>query len=421
MPGGRQESRYNQRTLPFEIAEGAADCSNVAHTSNAELAAMFEEIADLLEIRGENPFKVRAYRRAAEALDKLTTPAAELDEAALRALPGIGEAIAAKIVERRETGALAFLDRLHDEVPETVRELIRVPGIGPKTARKLIGAGIVSRHDVQAALADGRLAATVGKAAAERIARGLVAVEPQSDRFDLLRAAAATATALEIVAGLPGVRRVEPAGSVRRSAERVGDVNLAAAADDAGAACAELAMRVPDTAPFDPFGVRFPLHGLTIAVRFAPPSAFGSLWQWWTGSAAHNDALAALARGRGLRIGPFGIAPPDRDGFPDEETLYAALGLAWIPPELREDRGEIASAATGQLPRLICITDLRGDLHVHTDWSDGAEPLEQMVAGALARGLCVSRDHGPFRRARCREWAQYRTVARPDCPGAPVQ
>ncbi|MCS6802470.1 MAG: DNA polymerase/3'-5' exonuclease PolX [Chloroflexota bacterium] len=354
--------------------------------TNAELAAMFEEIADLLEIRGENPFKVRAYRRAAEALERLRVPAASLDEEALRALPGIGEAIAAKIIERSETGRLAFLDRLHEDVPETVRELTRLPGIGPKTAGKLLAAGIVSRPALQAALADARLEQLVGKTTAERIARGLLAVEPASSRFDLLRATAAATTAIEVVSALPGVQRAEPAGSLRRFAERVGDVNLAVAADLPEAARAALLAQLPEAVPFDPLGARFPLHGLTIAVRFAPPAAFGSLWQWWTGSAAHNEALAARARHWGVRIGPFGLAPRDREGFADESALYAALGLAWIPPELREGRGELECAADGTLPRLVEVTDLQGDLHAHTDWSDGSDPLEQMAAGAAAQG-----------------------------------
>lgn len=358
----------------------------VTRPTNAELAAMFEEIADLLEIRGENPFKVRAYRRAVEALERLSVPAASLDEEGLRALPGIGDAIAAKIVERSTTGRLAFLDRLHDEVPETVREMTRIPGVGPKTAGKLLAAGIISRLDLHTALSDGRLGKLVGKAAAERIARGLLAVEPTSSRFDLLRAAAAATTAVEIVSPLPGVRRAEPAGSLRRFAERVGDVNLAVAADTPDAARAALLAQLPEAVAFEPLGARFPLHGLPVAVRFAPPAAFGSLWQWWTGSAAHNEALAALARQRGLRIGPYGLAPRDGDGFAEEHALYAALGLAWIPPELREDRGELALAANNRLPRLVEVSDLRGDLHAHTDWSDGADSLEQMVAGAAARG-----------------------------------
>lgn len=347
---------------------------------------MFEEIGDLLEIRGENPFKVRAYRRAAGALLELTGPAWAMSDAELHAIAGFGDAITQKIVERVQTGSLGFLERLHAEVPETVRELVRLPGIGPKTAGKLLSAGITSRLGVQQAVVDGRLVALVGQAAAERIGRGLVAAEPQSTRFDLSRATAAAATGIEVLNALPSVTRAEPAGSLRRAAERVGDVNLAAAALDPAAAQEALVARLPEASRFDPLGVRFPLHGLIVAVRFAPPTAFGSLWQWWTGSVAHNEALAARARDRGLRLTAFGIAPAGADGFVDEESLYGALGLAWLPPELRENRGEIALAAEGRLPRLVTVSDLKGDLHVHTDWSDGAESFERMVAGATARG-----------------------------------
>ncbi|GIW09357.1 MAG: DNA polymerase/3'-5' exonuclease PolX [Chloroflexi bacterium] len=358
----------------------------VSPPTNAELADLFEEIGDLLEIQGENPFKVRAYRRAAEVLRELPQPAAALDPAELRFIPGIGEAIAAKIVERVSTGSLAFLDRLHQQIPPSVRELVRVPGIGPKTAARLLKNGIVSRQGLEAALADGRLARLLGPTLSERIARGLLAAEPQSSRADLLRATEGAALARLRVERLPGVQRVEVAGSLRRFAERVGDVNLAASATDPQQAAAALHATVAGAERVEPEEVRFPADGLTVAVRFAPPAAFGSLWQWWTGSRAHNEALRERAGQRGLSLGRYGIAPPEAVGFATEEALYHALGLAWIPPELREARGEIERAACGQLPTLVTVEALRGDLHVHTDWSDGVASLEAMVAAAAARG-----------------------------------
>ncbi|MCS7001547.1 MAG: DNA polymerase/3'-5' exonuclease PolX [Dehalococcoidia bacterium] len=354
--------------------------------SNRDLAALFDEIGDLLEIRGENPFKVRAYRRAAETIAALPTPAADLDAAALRATPNIGDALADKIVERVTTGRLAFLERLYQSVPPTARELVRVPGVGPKTAGKLVAAGIADRAALEAAAADGRLATVVGKTAADRIVRGLAAVEPQSDRVDRERAASALRAARAVAETLPSVRRVEVAGSVRRGAERVGDVNLAVAADDPDAAQRAFADALPGGALVAPLGASATIDGVVVRVRFAPPDAFGSLWQWWTGSVAHNEALAARAGDHGVTLGAFGLRPTDSSGFATEEALYAALGLAWIPPELREGAAELDAAAAGTLPALVGLADIRGDLHLHTDWSDGADTLETMVAAARARG-----------------------------------
>ncbi|HVS75685.1 MAG TPA: DNA polymerase/3'-5' exonuclease PolX [Steroidobacteraceae bacterium] len=364
---------------------------------NVDVADAFDEMGDLLAIEGENPFRVRAYRRAGQVVRGLPRELAEMaGESEYDALPGIGADLAAKITELVETGHLRALDKLRRQVPPGVRQLLSLPGMGPVRVRALMtGLRVKNREELKRALAAGRLEKLrgFGPTLRGRLQAALaVAPAPEGSRRLPLSVAAQYAEPLRrFLAGIPGVSRVEIAGSYRRGRDTVGDLDVLLCAP-AGVDPFKPLERYPDLRELSASGTTkasgILRNGLQIDVRVVPRASFGSALQYFTGSKDHGIRLRRRAQERGLKLSEYGLFRGDeRIAGETEEGVYRALGMDPIPPELREDRGEIEAAERHRLPRLIERGDLRGDLHVHTGASDGHDSLERMVAAAHARRL----------------------------------
>lgn len=379
--------------------------------TNAEIASVLYELARLttLEEGSAQSFRVRAYEAAGRAAEGHSEPLAGLSEGEIAALHGLGPGTARKIRELADTGRIARLDRLRAEFPPAFQELTRVPGVGPKTALALRDhLGVRSVDDLRAAL-DAQAVRTLpgmGAKSEENLARavarlGLGGKERRTPIADALRIAGEVAAAL---ASVPGVSRAEAMGSLRRFRETIGDVDVVAVtAGDPEAVMARFTT-LPIVAEVVGSGSAksavVTSSGIQVDLRVVAPHQFGSAALYFTGSKAHNIRLRQLAIERGWTLSEYGLAEAETGrvlAAATEEEVYAVLGLQWVPPEIREDAGEIELAAAGALPRLIEESDLRGDLHVHTDLSgDGRESLEAMVAAAAARGyeyLAIT-DHG---------------------------
>ncbi|MCU0308299.1 MAG: DNA polymerase/3'-5' exonuclease PolX [Thermoleophilia bacterium] len=363
---------------------------------NGEVAARLELMGDLLEIEGAVRHRVLAYRRGAARIRATPESVAALAVAGRAVeLPDIGATLQDKVAELATTGTIGALDRLCSRVPPGLAEVARLPGLGPRRARALFEqAGVTGLDGLRRALAEGRLAGvegigpkTVAALEAELAARDAAPADALAPLGRALPAAERVAAALAAATGA----RVEVAGSLRRGADRVKDVDLAAASDDPEAvhrALAGLGL-VDEVLTEGPEKTAVRTHdGLRVELRTAPPDRFGNLLQHLTGSRAHNVRLRELARRQGRSVSEHGIV--DAEGrtatSPDEAGVYRELGLEWIPPELREDRGEIEQARDGRLPRLVEVGDLRGDLHTHSTWSDGTATIAEMAAAAAARG-----------------------------------
>ncbi len=373
--------------------------------TNGGLAAVFHEIGDLLEVKGENPFKTVAYHRAADAIDKAPFDVAGAYAAGdRRPIAGVGAAIGDKIAELATTGRMAFHDRLRAEMPATLVELLAIPGVGPKTVAMVWkGLGVETVAGLRDAAAAGRLRTLKGISAGteQRIVAEIDALATRSSRMHLDRAQAVSDGLVARLRDVSGVTRIVQAGSLRRRRETVGDLDLLVETDDPDAAIAAFTSldgvdRVLGAGHAKAAVVL--RDGPQVDLMAMPPGEAGTYLVHFTGSAAHNVALRGIARERGwslsekgfLRLGADGEPLSGREAelqtFEDEAAVYAFLGLAFVPPELREDAGEIEAAREGTLPALITRRDLRGDLHSHSDWSDGVHTIEQMAEAARRRG-----------------------------------
>ncbi len=407
-------AEHSPVAAPAPAAPVAGPDAAVPLPTNAELAAIFHEIGSLLEIKGELVFKTVAYHRAADAIAHSPHEVARAyREGRPPAIPGVGKAISDKIAEIVATGRLRFRDRLHDEVPPTLVELLEIPGVGPRTVRLLWERlGIETLEDLRTALRAGTLRGAPGltdKGIAS-LRSGVEALERRSSRMTL-------GTAQRILAGLaaslqdvPGVRTIVPAGSFRRRRETIGDLDLLVETDDAPAVIARLtslpAVESVVNAGTHKASVRL-AGGPQVDLMVMPPGESGTYLVHFTGSKEHNVRLRAIARDRGWSLSEKGFLRLGDDGepaaggaaelrtFATEAQVYAFLELAEIPPELREDGGEVEAARDGRLPRLVELADLRGDCHVHSDWSDGIHTIEAMAEAARARGYgyLVLTDH----------------------------
>jgi DNA polymerase (family 10) len=360
---------------------------------NLELAELFHEIGDLLEIREDNVFRVRAYRRAAQQLENLGEDAVEALEGG-RKVAGIGADLAAKIREYAATGAIAYLEELRKELPRGVRDLTLLQGVGPKTAKLLHQTlGIDSVERLEEACRSGRVLQAPGikQKTVQNILRGIETWRLGQSRMPLGRALALADGLVRALRELPGARAVEVAGSLRRRAETIGDLDILVTSDRP-AAVLERFVGLPQVASVLAHGetkasIRH-RENIQVDVRVVEPGAYGAALQYFTGSKHHNVKLRELAVRKKLKVSEYGVFDQRgrRVAGATEDEVYAALGLPFIPPELREDTGEIEAALGPGLPPLVEVSDLRGDLHAHTDWSDGHHPLEDLVAAAEARG-----------------------------------
>jgi DNA polymerase (family X) len=363
---------------------------------NFEIARLFYEMANLLEVRGESMFRIRAYQRGAQTLETLAEDVAIVAErGALQTLPNIGKDLAAKIQEHLATGRIARLESLREGLAPTFLSLLEVRGLGPKTARALFEQlGIESIDQLEEACRTKRIVGVAGvrERTCENILKGIAEWRAGRTRVLLPTARAVARQVAEALRAHGGVERLEIAGSLRRMRESVKDVDILVTSTEP-ARVIETLVRLPSIIEVTGRGdtkasVRHQ-DGLAIDLRVVEPAAFGAALQYFTGSREHNVRLRQLAIHRGLKLSEYGVfdeATGARVAGATEEEVYAALGLPWIPPELREDSGELEAAREGRLPRLVEPRDLRGDLHDHTDWSDGHHPLEKLVAAAEARG-----------------------------------
>lgn len=371
---------------------------------NADVARVFHEIADLLELGGEDSFRVTSYRRAGRAIDDLATDITTVAAAGeLTTIPGIGKAIAEKINELLATGRVRVREELGASVPPALLQLLRIPGMGPKkVALVWRECGVTSLEELRSCIERGGLANLkgFGQKSIDQIRQGITFVESSTGRAKLGWALPLARELRQRIATFPGVQAVEYAGSLRRGAETVGDLDFLCVAADGPATITHFSMlpgvrQVLASGPTKGSILLEPQPGRAIQVdlRVVPADSFGAALQYFTGSKEHNVKLRELAVRRGWSLNEYALTEGERViASRSEQDIYAALGLPWIPPELRESRGEFTVRET---PPLIELADIRGDLHMHTDASDGKATIVEMVQAARARGyeyICIT-DH----------------------------
>lgn len=358
-----------------------------------EIAQIFYEIADLLDILGENPFKARAYRKAAHVLESTLLDIAELSaEGRLQEVPGIGDALAKKIKELVETGRLNYYEDLKKKIPPSTRQLLMIPGVGVKTARLLFRElNITSLEELKEAAREQRLQGLpgIGEKTKEAILQGLKELVGERPKWLLNFAFAAADEVASFLNGIPGVVEVSAAGSLRRGREMVESLDFVVSGTDpedvaSAFTRAPFVQRVVVGEVSTAVKTKWEIQANLLAVR---PEQFASALQYLTGSWAHNKCLQGIARKRGWKLDKYGVDLGKRIVTPkSEEDLYQLLEMRYIPPELREGQGEIEAALAGNLPVLVDIGDIKGDLHVHSNWSDGANTLEEIALAARQMG-----------------------------------
>jgi DNA polymerase (family X) len=375
--------------------------------ANDTVAALLEELADLLSVTGgADPFKIRAYDKAARAIAGYHEDISTLDAAGIGQIPNVGKSMTAKVMEYLETGAIGTLEELRTHIPPGALRLMEIPGLGPKKAVTLTRElDVKSVDELAAAIEAGRLDGLpgFGPKTAENILHGIELLRRNEGRVLI---DTATGIAEEIVLALsrvPGCESISVAGSLRRLRDSIGDVDILAAAADSAPLMEKLrslpvASEVIGSGPTKT-SIRT-RRGLQVDLRVVPPEAWGAALQYFTGSKAHNIRVREIAVHKKLKLSEYGLFDAETGELlvsQTEEGVYERLGLPWIPPTLREDRGEIEAALRRELPQLITEADLKGDLHTHTDLTDGVSPLEQMVAAAIERGLeyYAVTDHAP--------------------------
>src|SRR3990172_1326567 len=364
---------------------------------NTAIARVFYDIADLLELKGENAFKVRAYQKAARAIElwprELETMVQEGED--LGQIPGVGEAIARKITDLVATGHVELYDKLLQEFPEGIVKMLDIPGIGPKTAMRLSSElGIKSVDELERAINDGSVAALprMGEKTAENILSQIQALRRKDQRIPIGEALPLVEEIMAALRPVPGLRNLTPAGSLRRFRDTIGDIDIMGTADNPEAvidafAGLPLVKQVLGKGPTKAAVIVG--GGMQVDLRLVDHDSFGSLLQHFTGSKQHNVALRDKFSRRGLKLSEYGITDMSTgvlEKFTTEEDFYRRLGLQYIPPELREAQGEIEGAESGTIPRLVEIGDMKGDFHVHSNWSDGRHSVEEMAEAARALG-----------------------------------
>lgn len=362
---------------------------------NSEIARVFQDIADLLELKGENPFKIRAYQKVVRSVEHLPVEVEQLvAEDRLKEVPGVGEAITKKITELVTTGKLGYYEKLKSEFPEGISTLLDVPGIGPKMAMLLSSElGVKSVDELEVAISSGKVASLprMGDKITENIRRHIQALRRKDQRIPIGEALPVVDEISARLSQLPGLENLAPAGSLRRFQETVGDIDLMGTADNATDVI-QTFVNLPQVKEVLASGTTkasvVVSGGLQVDLRIVEHDCFGSLLQYFTGSKQHNINLRERAHRRGLKLSEYGITnltTEELEKFATEAAFYERQGLEFIPPELREGQLEIEKAERGNLPKLVGLPDMKGDLHVHTDWSDGRDTIETMALAA--RGL----------------------------------
>jgi DNA polymerase (family 10) len=364
---------------------------------NTAIAKVFSDIADLLDLKGENPFKIRAYQKAVRAIEHYPKEIKiMIDEGEdLRNIPGVGDAIAKKTTELVTTGKLGYYENLKAEFPEGITNLLAIPGIGPKTANRLSSElGITSVDALEQAIKSGQVAKLfrLGDKTAENMLQQIQALRRKDQRIPIGEALPLVEEILNSLRSVPGVRNMTYAGSLRRFRETLGDIDLMGTADSPKEVI-DAFVSLPHVGQVLAQGPTkatvIASEGLQVDLRTVEHDSFGSLLQYFTGSKQHNISLRERGRRQGLKLSEYGItdlATEKLEKFALEEQFYRRLGLQYIPPELREAQGEVERAERGTLPRLVEMSDIKGDLHMHTDWSDGHNSIEEMALAAKNLG-----------------------------------
>jgi DNA polymerase (family 10) len=364
---------------------------------NSEVAKVFQDIADLLELKGENVFKIRAYQKAARAIEYHPRELKVMidDGEDLQSIPGVGEAIAKKATELITTDKLGYYENLKAEFPQGITNLLAIPGIGPKTANKLSNElGISSVDELERAINEGRVAQLfrLGEKTADNILHQIQALRRKDQRIPIGEALPVVDEIIGALRPIPGVRNLTAAGSLRRFRETVGDIDLMGTADnpkqviDAFVALPHVKQVLAQGSTKASVIVS---GGLQVDLRMVEHDSFGSLLQYFTGSKQHNISLRERERKQGLKLSEYGItvvATDKLEKFSTEEEFYHRLGLQYIPPEIREAQGEIEKAEQGAIPKLVELSDIKGALHTHTEWSDGHDSIEELVLAAQDMG-----------------------------------
>ncbi len=383
---------------------------------NVEIAYVLNDYAALLEIQGESPFRVRAYHQAARTVENLSQPVTQLLQAHvdLTTLPGIGERLAGHIQEIAETGTLAAFQRTQRVVPRSLTTLLEVESLGPKKARQLYEQlGITSIAALQGALDSGAVGKLprFGPKTVEKLRRAVSVATAHAQRVKLADADLVVEPLVAYLRTAPGIECVEVAGSLRRRQETIGDIDILVTCQKPQTVMAHF-LSYPQGQRAEQAGTTqgtLILHsGLHVDLRIVPPRSYEAALHYFIGSKAHSVAVRTLGLERGLRINEYGVFRVAKErmgngvhkvdrrvGGATEEDVYRAVGLVWMPPELREDRGEIAAAQQDALPTLVNVEDIRGNLHMHSTWTDGADTIEAMVRACQELGYeyCALTDH----------------------------
>jgi len=361
---------------------------------NKLIAEIFRQIAEILEIKGENPFRIRAYERAAQNIESLPDDIEQLTkEDRLKDIPGVGKDLEEKIKEIVSTGKLNYLDELKRDIPEGLIEMLSVPGIGPKTAKVLY-----EKLDIQDIVMLERMAHAgkirdlpgMGEKTEENILRGIEILKKGRDRLDLKTAMDAAITFVSQIKKIKEVKRIGPAGSLRRMKETVRDIDILVSSKEPEKIMDRFTSlpEVKDILAKGPTKSSvLTKDNIQVDVRVVEDASYGAALMYFTGSKEHNIKLRQIAIKKGLKLNEYGVfKDKKRIAGKRESEMYKSLGLSYIEPELREDRGEVEAAAEGGLPNLIELKDIKGDLHTHSTWSDGGDSIENMVLAARNLG-----------------------------------
>jgi len=362
---------------------------------NTEIAGIFNNIADLLEIKGENPFRIRAYRKAAFIVTSLGKDVSSLSEAELLELPGVGHDLASKIEEYSRTGRMEAYEKLKLEIPESLTGLLAIPGLGPKTVAQLYKKyDIRDVESLEKLAREHRLSGLPGikDKTEQSILKGIEMVRRYSTRHPLGKVLPLANEIREYLSASAPVEKLSIAGSLRRWKETIKDIDIISTSKDPESVM-KVFTHMPEVSRIiargDTKSSVVLKAGIQVDIRVVDEDSYGSALAYFTGSKEHNIRLREIASKAGLKINEYGIFREDDDrklGGRSEEDIYQVLGLQYVPPELREDIGEVEAAAEGKLPQLVEHADIKGDLHVHSTWSDGAQEIEDLVKTALSKG-----------------------------------
>ena len=361
---------------------------------NKELADLFEKMADILEFKGENPFKISAYRKASRIIGDLTQDIEEIAESGkLKAVPGIGEGMAQKIEEYLKTGKVSKFEEVKKGVPDELIAIMDIPGMGPKTLSMLHKEkGISNFSQLEKALEDGSLLGLfgIGEKKIENIKRGILLLKQSQGRMNLGIAFPVAKRIVETLRQKAGSKKIEWAGSLRRMKENIGDIDILATGPNKEK-IVQTFTHLPEVKEVLASGETkasvIVEGGTQIDLRVVEEDSYGAALQYFTGSKGHNIHLRGIAKAKGLKINEYGVFKGKRKiAGKEEKDVYRVLGMDWMEPELREDRGEIEAAQKKRLPKLVQESEIKGDLHVHSKWSDGTSSIEEIAKAAQKRG-----------------------------------